>query len=131
MNRRIYLASPYTSPSQFERQIRCEAAAKACAVLSLMGEGYVYAPIPHGCAHERYLPGIVRDDHDYWMRHCFAFLDACDELVVLMIDGWDTSKGVHLEIQRAQERGMRTRYAHVVDDFERLVLVDDPLEVPV
>jgi len=32
-----------------------------------------------------------------------TFLEFCDELCILMLDGWEQSKGIKLEIERAQE----------------------------
>lgn len=123
----IYLASPYSSPSDLERAVRREAAAKACALLSLMDIGHVYAPIVHGVGFEQYLPTIVRQDHDFWMRHCYQLLERCDQLFVLMIDGWQTSKGVQMEIEYARQMGMTTRYAVPLFDEDRIEVHASPV----
>jgi thiol-disulfide isomerase/thioredoxin len=39
----------------------------------------------------------------FWERHARWHLERCDEVVVLMLDGWDESEGVQAEIQIATE----------------------------
>ena len=105
----IYLASPYTHYKPAVMQQRFAAVRAATAALLARGE-IVYAPIVHGhaiaSAHE--LP----DDHEFWMRHCLAMLERADNLYVLQIDGWDTSRGVRAEIDwwKKHRKGIRIVY---------------------
>lgn len=110
----IYLAAPYTTglPPDTDAVLAMETRAKqiARATARLMEEGLaVYSPVTHGTALEDHVSADNRDDHAFWMRHCFQMLDAASELVVLMLPGWRDSKGVQMEIDRAAERAIPIR----------------------
>lgn len=102
----IYLCSPYTHPDPEVRQARCDAACRAAA--ELMREGRtVFSPIAHSHAICRY--GVPLDWR-YWQRHGRRFLEVCDEVVVLKLDGWHKSVGVQAEIAIAQTLGKPVRF---------------------
>jgi hypothetical protein len=42
--------------------------------------------------------------HEEWMRADLEMLGRCDQLCVLMLPGWEKSRGVREEIEFAQER---------------------------
>jgi hypothetical protein len=48
--------------------------------------------------------------HDVWMRLDIAFLETCQELYVLMLDGWEDSTGVTEEIVIARVNGLAIHY---------------------
>jgi hypothetical protein len=97
----IYLASPYSHPDAAIRQRRFEAVCRVAARLLRQGRT-VYSPIVYGHALCAYgVPG----DWRFWQRHDRPLLEACDEVVVLMLDGWENSVGVHAEIAFAREMG--------------------------
>ncbi len=50
-------------------------------------------------------------DWSYWEPFDCAYLRRCDEVVVLMLDGWGESVGVAAEIRIAGELGKPVRYA--------------------
>ena len=100
----IYLASPYSHPDPAVRTERfldaCEAATK------LIHSGHlVYSPIAH--SHPLVLQGLPTD-WEYWRMLDMAMLSRCQELVVLVIDGWAESEGV--QIRAANEMGIPVRY---------------------
>ncbi len=80
----IYLASPYSNPDADVRQQRFESACRAAATLILQGKT-VFSPIAHGHSICRY---GVPVDWGFWQRHDHRHLEACDEVIVLMLDGW-------------------------------------------
>ena len=91
----IYLASPYSDPDPAVEQQRFEAVCKVAAVL--MGNGHViFAPVAH--THSIAAHGAVPRDHDFWERMDLPLLARADELWVLMLPGWQDSKGVQGEI---------------------------------
>jgi hypothetical protein len=51
----------------------------------------------------------------FWRGQDYAFLERCDELVVLMLDGWGESVGVQGEIGIAQELGKPIRFLSPAD----------------
>jgi hypothetical protein len=107
----IYLACPYSSPDPAVREQRFEAACRAVAQLISQGRT-VFSPIVYGHAICGY--GLPLDWH-FWQRHDRRFLEVCHEVVVLMLDGWHESVGVHAEIAIARELGKPVTFiaAHV------------------
>jgi len=102
----IYLASPYSHPDRRVREERFRVACQAAARLMRNGE-VVFSPIAHGyCIAQHGLP----TDRRFWERHDREQLTRCDEVVVLMLDGWQESEGVLAEIRIAKELGKPVRY---------------------
>ncbi len=92
----IYLASPYTHKSAYIQHQRFKV---VCAVAAkLMSEGkIIFSPIAHG--HPIALVGKLPTDWDYWEKFDKEFLNASESMIVLMLDGWEESKGVQAEIK--------------------------------
>jgi len=102
----IYLASPYSHPDPNVRERRFWAACYAAAELLEDGE-IVFSPIAHG--HAIGTCGLP-EDWRYWQRYDCEYLSRCDEVVVLRLENWHTSKGVRAEIRLAQKLGIPVRY---------------------
>ena len=102
----IYLASPYSHPDPAVRKQRFCTACRVTAELLRAGQ-LVFSPIAHshGIA-EHNLPCTW----SFWEPFDRWFLERCDELVVLMLDGWQESVGVQAEIQLAHALGKPVRY---------------------
>ena len=102
----IYLASPYTHFDLIVREARFDAACLATAEMVRAGHA-VFSPIVHGHPLVRFgLPF----DWDYWERFDREYLRRCDEMVVLMLDGWRESRGVQAEIDLAIDMDLPIRY---------------------
>ncbi|HUQ71568.1 MAG TPA: DUF1937 family protein [Planctomycetaceae bacterium] len=102
----IYLASPYSHPDLSVREQRFRDVCRAVIQLLHAGET-VFSPIAHSHAlAEHGLP----TDWSFWERHDRDHLSRCDEIIVLMLDGWRESVGVVAEIQIARELGKPVRY---------------------
>lgn len=97
-----YLATPYTKFDQGLEQAFIEAA-KAAAILLKRGL-FVFSPITH--SHPIAVHGAMDGkDHDVWMPLDIAVLDECDEMLVVMMPGWNESHGIGLEIAHARKMG--------------------------
>ena len=110
----IYLASPYTHHDPAIRQARFEAACRAAGAILRSGE-QVFSPIAHShpIAELCELPKAF----DWWQPNNHAWLDRCNILVVLRLDGWDRSAGVRVETEHAKAAGKLVMYmAEVTDD---------------
>jgi len=100
--KRIYLASPYSgTPEEQEARFRA-----ACRVAGqLIRQGFiVYSPIAHShpiCEATRGLPGTW----GFWERIDRTFIEWADEVRVLMLPGYECSRGVKAEIQIAKQAG--------------------------
>lgn len=102
----IYLASPYNHPDECVRALRFDLACRAAADLIRSGR-IVYAPIAH--CHPIILYGLPTD-WSFWERADRAFMGVCEEVVVLMLDRWETSEGVQREIQIAADMRKPVRF---------------------
>ena len=104
----IYIANPYSDPDPDPavRQARYRAACLATAELLRHGLK-VFSPVVH--SHplaELGLPG----NWSFWQRIDEDMLVRCNELVVLMLDGWRESRGVTAEIELAHGHEIPVRY---------------------
>ncbi len=90
----IYLACPYSHDDPAVRENRFQAVSKLAAALCRAGI-LVFSPISHSHPLAQYggLPG----DWGYWEKVDKAFMAVCDIMVIYMLDGWDTSRGVTKE----------------------------------
>ena len=102
----IYLASPYSHPNSAVREARFQAACRAAAELIRSGQ-QVYSPIAH--SHPIAAYGLPTD-WSYWEADARAHLKTSTEVVVLTLDGWQTSAGVTAELRIAGELGRPVRY---------------------
>ncbi len=102
----IYLASPYSHPDQTMREQRFRAACRAVATLLRAGH-VVFSPIVH--SHPLVEHGLPAD-WKFWECIDRQHLERCDEVVVLMLDGWRESTGVRAEVRIARELGKLVRY---------------------
>lgn len=102
----IYLASPYSHADAAVREQRFRAACAAAVRLIAAGH-VVFSPIVHG--HPLVGHGLPTDWR-FWEPFDREQLARCDEVVVLMLDGWRESVGVAAEIRIAGEFGKPVRY---------------------
>lgn len=110
----IYIASPYSAKlplsglrDEVIEHKRYMEACIAAGLIMLKGE-LVYSPIVHWHIIDRLYHGQLGYE-DYLAADC-KMLELCDEVHVLMIDGWDKSKGVLLEIEYAKLKGKPIKY---------------------
>ncbi len=102
----IYLASPYSHPHAIVRELRYHDACLATANLLRAGQS-VFSPIVHG--HPLAAHGLPTA-WSYWQQFDRDHIVRCDELLVLMLDGWNQSVGVTAEIEIAAELGKPIGY---------------------
>ena len=96
----IYLASPYSHPDPAIREQRYQAVTKKAAEYLCAGKA-VFAPITHSHPMVPYMDEKLCMDFDFWMRADIPLLKGAKELHVLMLDGWQRSRGVTKEIEIA------------------------------
>jgi Domain of unknown function (DUF1937). len=100
----IYLAAPYSALSRDTETFRYHRTLNITAHLTEKGQ-LVYSPIVHCHPIAAYIRHCRREPpaHDFWMRHCLQILSLCDQLYVVTFSGWRKSRGVQLEVAKAQE----------------------------
>ncbi len=104
---KIYLASPYSNKSFYLTHQYYKRAVKQVAILILEGH-IVFSPIVH--FHVVALEHNLPTTFDYWRRVNFSFLEWCEQLNVLQLEGWKTSKGVQWEIEQTTLLGKEIYY---------------------
>lgn len=102
----IYLASPYSHPDPKVREERFRAVCEQAAKIFKMGLP-VFSPIAH--THPIAEFGLPKDFSTY-KEFDQIFIQVCDEVWVLCIDGWKESVGIQKEIQLAKEKGKKVSY---------------------
>lgn len=110
MNGYIYLASPYSHPSRDTVSDRYVAAMLHVAKSMREGE-HVFSPIVH--CHEAAQVCSLPGDYEYWKGYNRTMIQSCAYVRVLMLEGWEKSKGVRAEIALAMDLG---RPLSFVDD---------------
>ena len=104
-----YLASPYTHADPQVRQDRYVAACKKAAELMLAGK-VIFCPIAHSHPIAEQMPEGMAVDGVFWKNQDAPYVEMCDELIVLMLPGWELSSGIKHEVERANERGLKVIY---------------------
>ncbi len=96
-----YLACPFRHVDPNIQKKRCLIAHYVAAKLSLQGH-LIFSPLTHNSL----LIDIIEDKvpPEHWMRFDLTILAACNKLIVLKLEGWESSKGVQREILFAQEK---------------------------
>lgn len=98
----VYVASPYgDSEPAAVRLRRYSAALDVCGRLIDRGVR-AYSPI----VHTHHIAGAGHKPPDGWYAHDLDMIGRFDTLVVAMIPGWDRSRGVGLEMERAGQLSM-------------------------
>jgi hypothetical protein len=108
MKQLIYIASPYSSPSDAVRQYRYDKVVKYVTKMMLTGCN-VFSPVIHSHPMNTSLYRST-GDWRYWKRYSLFMLSKCDGMLVLMLDGWLDSVGVTAEIDEAKKLGLPINY---------------------
>jgi nucleoside 2-deoxyribosyltransferase len=102
----IYLASPLSHPSAELQRQRFEAACRAAARLIRAGK-QTFSPVAHSYPIAQH--GLPMD-WAFWETSDRRHLEACNEMVVLMLEGWRKSAGIRAEIAIARQLGKPISY---------------------
>lgn len=92
----IYLASPYTHPDPFVREMRYVSTMKVLVEQYLLKARWAYSPIVH--CHELAKIGDLPKDGSFWKQYDFHMLELAEELHILRLDGWTSSEGIKNEL---------------------------------
>ena len=97
----VYLAAPYSDPSENKRNLRREVINQVTADLIKMGN-VIFSPITHNAG-----LALIYDmpvNFSFWEEYDRLFVEKADTLVVLNLPGWKDSRGVTQEIAWAKEQ---------------------------
>ena len=111
----LYLACPYSHEDATVREMRFRVVTEVASYLFKHGL-LVFSPISHSHPIAYYgTPG----DWETWEAFDRRMIAACDEIGVLMLDGWEESTGVRAEIAIARELGKPVTYIRREDGGDR------------
>lgn len=96
----IYVASPYSHPSEGRRELRFLQVSNYVADL-LRRKEWCYSPIVH--CHELAITYKLPTDAMFWADYNHHVLQRCDEVHILMLKDWEYSKGINMERAWARE----------------------------
>ncbi len=103
----VYLATPYSHPELLVMSERFGKVNKAAA--KLMREGlHVFSPISHN--HPIAVDHELPTGWDFWESYDSAYLRCSHRMIVLKLDGWESSVGVSAEIKLAKALGLEIEY---------------------
>jgi len=97
----IYLASPYSHPERSVREARFQTVCK-CAAAFMRNGHHVFSPIAHSHPIAQYGLSVA---WEFWKAFDLELLAMCDSMIVLKLDGWETSDGLWSEIEYAKDSG--------------------------
>lgn len=103
----IYLASPYSHPDPEVERRRAVDVCVSFAQLQAIGFS-VFCPIAHSMPAVRNarMLKMRQATHEQWMNLDIQILGICKKLIVLTLDGWMSSKGIHQEMDFARSEGI-------------------------
>lgn len=108
----IYVAIPFSHPDEHIRNERFEMANKYAARLMLQGR-IVFSPISHSVPISKHIGNP--NDSDFYVKQDLFWLKYCNEMHVLMINGWETSKGIKKETDFALGNDINIKYITLED----------------
>lgn len=97
----IYLASPYSNPSEITKELRYREISKIAATLVCKGE-VIFCPISMSHSFSKW--GHTPTSWEFWENQDLPFLELATELWIVTMDGWETSVGVMAEFEYARNR---------------------------
>ncbi len=112
---KIYLAIPYSwNPDK-----AYEIANKVAAKLAIDGN-IVFSPISHWHPICQYLPEHLRTDSNFWMDYDLPFVEWCDEVYVVRIEGQGETGDDLIE----HSRGIRMEWNHAIKHRKAVTIID-------
>jgi len=131
--KRIYLATPYTHKNFLKRQLRYARITRITSYLVSLGF-HIFSPITHAHPINVFLKRVVKIDSkgfDYWKTYDLTMIaEWADELWVVPLEGWKSSKGVQAEIDFARSINIPVKIqTGLIEKFKnwKKILLGSPL----
>jgi hypothetical protein len=100
----IYAASPYSSPDKDIQHSRYLETERIVAKLIVEYGAYFISPIVH--CHMMAVRHGMPTDAKWWQRYNENLMSRGTSVVFLLIEGWETSKGMKMEYEFAIKKGI-------------------------
>lgn len=108
----IYLASPYSDPDPQVMEERYQRTFRYTTI-QLLNHVPIFSPIVYG--YPFHATGALSGDADTWKFLNVAMVNAAHQVHVLTLPGWNTSKGVSIEIDLAHRLNIPVSYVKPLD----------------
>lgn len=95
-DKKVYLAAPYSHENSIVERARFDIINHFTGQLMHLGV-LVFSPISH--THPIAITCGLPTDAEFWLKYDETFVEWAEILVILNIDGWETSKGVAREVE--------------------------------
>jgi len=112
-----YLAIPYSDGTEELMDFRADVCDLICSDLMKQGR-LIYAPIS-ACHHIAKKYGLPRE-WEFWEFMDKEFVRICKKLIVIKLDGWETSTGVKAEMALADKYGIPIEYIDPTPYIEKI-----------
>lgn len=106
MRKKIFIAVPYSGTDE-EKKIRMSKLLNYAIDIFISGNAYV-SPLILGLALAEH--GNLKTDTETWKTFSEVLLKGCDEIHVLMLDGYEKSSGIKYELTEADKLGIKIIY---------------------
>ena len=106
MRKKIFIAVPYSGTEE-EKQIRMSKLLNYAIDIFNSGNAYI-SPLILGLALAEH--GKLKTDTETWKTFSEVLLKGCDEMHVLMLDGYEKSTGIKYELAEADKFGIKIVY---------------------
>jgi hypothetical protein len=123
--RLTYLACPFRHADVNIQKKRCAAAHYGAALLSSQGH-HVFSPLTHN---EILIDLIQNMPKEHWLEFDLAILSICQRLIILKLDGWESSFGIQLEVDFAKKNKIPIEEMMPPDEKKYLPLIRPSLPI--
>ncbi len=117
MDKLWYLASPYSHPDAWMRELRFRAVARVAGILRRDEGISTFCPITHSHPISEELTGVDPTDHDFWLSWDKPFERLCSGLIICQLPGWDKSRGIATEVPLFKAAGKPVLHRVVIQLF--------------
>jgi len=112
MNRKIFVAGPFNHPDKEVMDYRTKTIAEYC--VKIFNEGnFPVSALLSGLSFANY--GNLPTDTETWRNFSIKYVEGCDELHILKLEGWEESSGLKTEIATAERLGILIKYFDIYE----------------
>lgn len=109
----FYISNPYNGTEE-QKEERARIASRVCGRLLKCGV-HAWSPIVHNHAMMKDHEFSLEERRSLILDFDFSLLRAAKGMIILTLDGWDRSYGVHAEIELCQKLSIPIKYLNPAD----------------
>lgn len=118
----MYISTPYSHPDETVRELRYTEALRFLQYLAIIGEPAISIVVQYHPLMQ-YLPMTF----EFWSKIYTPILQVSTSVGVLIMEGWDISKGVTDEVNKAKSFGKELKYFIKEDNglYKKVITEED------